>query len=77
MVLTDGARLVACRWDNSLYVRRNDPVAGAVVIASEPYDDEPGWQPVPDRSFVGMDDTGLTITPPGSPFDATTVEALP
>lgn len=77
MVLTDGTQLVACRWDNSLYVRRDDPVAGALVIASEPYDDEPGWHPVPDRSFLGMDDTGLTITPPGSPFDATTVEALP
>ncbi len=42
--------------------------AGQVVVASEPSDDEPGWQTVPDRTVLtarpGMVDTA-PLKPPG------------
>jgi glutamine amidotransferase len=44
-----GSALAATRWGDTLYVRES---AGTAVIASEPYDDEPGWREVPDRSLV-------------------------
>jgi gamma-glutamyl hercynylcysteine S-oxide hydrolase len=46
-ILTDGRELVASAVGNSLFVRC-DPI----VIASEPLDDDPAWQCVPDRSLV-------------------------
>ncbi|HZQ27800.1 MAG TPA: ergothioneine biosynthesis protein EgtC [Acidimicrobiales bacterium] len=48
LALTDGRRVVATAFGDSLFVRR----AGGVVVASEPFDDEPGWEHVPDRSLV-------------------------
>ena len=45
----NGSRLVATTWGDTLSVlRRGD----GVVLASEPYDDDPGWQDVPDRHLV-------------------------
>jgi glutamine amidotransferase len=48
LVLTDGVRVAATSWGETLFVRR----PGGVVIASEPFDDEPEWEQVPDRSLV-------------------------
>jgi glutamine amidotransferase len=48
LVLTDGVVVVATACGNSLFVRSGR----GVVVASEPFDDEPGWEPVPDRSLV-------------------------
>ena len=59
LLAADGAALAATRWRDSLFVRE---LPGAVVIASEPYDDEPGWREVPDRSLVTADTSGITIT---------------
>jgi glutamine amidotransferase len=49
MLLTDGESLAATAAGNSLSV-----LGGAhfVVLASEPFDDDPSWAPVPDRSVV-------------------------
>ena len=58
-----GSALAATRWGDTLYVRQS---AGAAVIASEPYDDEPGWREVPDRSLVTVeaaDTPAITIIP--------------
>ncbi len=55
-----GSALAATTWGDTLYVRESP---GAVVIASEPYDDEPGWRAVPDRSLVTADTSAITITP--------------
>jgi len=63
LVLTDGQRLIACRWGNSLHVRRDRPVAGGRIVASEPYDDEPDWEAVADRSLVVVERDDLTIVP--------------
>lgn len=49
LLLTDGGQVVATTHGNSLFVRRTDD---SVTVASEPYDDEPGWEPVPDGSVV-------------------------
>ncbi len=50
LLLTDGVTIAATAWGDTLYYRL-DP-AGAVLVASEPGDDEPGWVAVPDRSLL-------------------------
>ena len=64
-VLTDGRQLIASRWGNSLHLRRDHPAPGSVIVASEPYDDGPGWQAVPDHSLVHVDASGVAVTPVG------------
>lgn len=49
LVLTDGARIVATRSGDALS-GRCDP--DAVHIASEPFDDAPTWQSLPDHHLV-------------------------
>jgi gamma-glutamyl hercynylcysteine S-oxide hydrolase len=58
LLAADGVRLAATTWGDTLYVRRGPDV----VIASEPYDDEPGWEEVPDRSLVTAGPEGVGIT---------------
>lgn len=60
LLAADGRTLAATAWGESLFTRTLGP---DVVIASEPYDDEPGWQQVPDRSLVTADASGITVTP--------------
>lgn len=45
----DGSRLVATTWGDTLSVLRRED---GVVLASEPYDDDPAWDDVPDRHLV-------------------------
>ena len=59
LLAADGATLAATAWGDTLFVRE---LPAAAVIASEPYDDEPGWREVPDRSLVTADTSGITIT---------------
>lgn len=49
LVLTDGRAVAATACGDSLFVLEAD---GAAVVASEPYDDDPAWRPVPDGSIV-------------------------
>ncbi|MGQ0521315.1 MAG: ergothioneine biosynthesis protein EgtC [Actinomycetota bacterium] len=49
LVLSDGRRLAATAAGDSLHVRAG---AGGTVMASEPFDDHPGWERVPDGSVV-------------------------
>ena len=49
MIVTDGTELAATSLGHSLFVREGD---GSVVVASEPYDDDPAWRPVPEGSMV-------------------------
>ncbi|NIH83947.1 ergothioneine biosynthesis protein EgtC [Amycolatopsis granulosa] len=48
-LLTDGTVLVATAWTHSLSVRVDGE---AVLVASEPLDDAPGWSEVPDRHLL-------------------------
>ncbi len=67
LVLTDGRDVVASAWGDTLFLL-DDPWWGrppgrATVVASEPYDDDPRWLAVPDRSIVGVGAEGVTVAP--------------
>ncbi|AGL20907.1 ergothioneine biosynthesis protein EgtC [Actinoplanes sp. N902-109] len=49
LLLTDGGRIVATTVGHALSIRLGD---GAVTVSSEPLDDDPRWEGVPDRSLV-------------------------
>ncbi len=73
IVLTDGEQMVASRWGNSLHLRRDQPHPGSIIVASEPYDDDPDWECVPEHSLVRIDAEGVTSSSLSSP----SAEALP
>lgn len=56
----NGTRLLATTWGDTLSVLRR---ADGVVVASEPYDDDPAWQDVPDRHLVDVRYSGVELTP--------------
>ena len=62
-LLTDGERVVATACRNSLFVFDDRPQTGAVVVASEPYDDDAGWEVVKDGSVVELGDDKLEVRP--------------
>ena len=57
LLLTDGRRIIATRWNDTLSILRT----GGVVVASEPYDDDPGWADVPDHHLVDVADGMVTV----------------
>ncbi|ATO12888.1 ergothioneine biosynthesis protein EgtC [Micromonospora sp. WMMA2032] len=61
LLLTDGTTVVASVAGHALSVRRGP---GSVLLASEPFDDHPDWQPVPDRRLVVATTAGLDIREP-------------
>ncbi|MGE4361146.1 MAG: class II glutamine amidotransferase, partial [Mycolicibacterium sp.] len=56
----NGTRLLATTWGDTLSVLRRDD---GVVVASEPYDDDPAWQEVPDRHLVEVDGAHVHLRP--------------
>jgi gamma-glutamyl hercynylcysteine S-oxide hydrolase len=62
-LLTDGERVAATACRNSLFVFDDRQLTGAVVIASEPYDDDPSWEVVEDGSVVELGDDKLEVRP--------------
>jgi glutamine amidotransferase len=59
LLLGDGLSLWATTVHHSLSVLADD---GSVLLASEPLDSDPRWQPVPDRSLVVATRDGVTVT---------------
>jgi glutamine amidotransferase len=60
VLAADGSRLLATAWGDTLFIlRRHD----GVVLASEPYDDAPEWEDVPDRHLVEVTSAGVRMTP--------------
>ncbi len=59
LLATDGATVVATTWGDTLCWKQTD---GAVVVASEPSDDDSGWTDVPDRSLLVLTDTSAGMT---------------
>lgn len=59
ILAADGSRLVATTWGDTLSLLRRDD---GVVLASEPYDDHPDWEDVPDRHLVEVTDGSVVIT---------------
>ncbi|KOX09828.1 ergothioneine biosynthesis protein EgtC [Streptomyces sp. NRRL B-3648] len=60
-LLTDGRSLAATAWGDTLWYRLV-PGSG-VVAASEPYDDDPAWTEVPDRSLLRATPAEVLVTP--------------
>ncbi|HZC25691.1 MAG TPA: ergothioneine biosynthesis protein EgtC, partial [Actinopolymorphaceae bacterium] len=58
LLACDGRSLAATTYGDTLFVRE----AGGVILASEPYDNAPGWQAVPPRSLVEVGESGTKIT---------------
>jgi len=68
-LLTDGAAISATAAGDTLCYRAGGPEGPAVVVASEPGDDEPGWTEVPDNSVLtatahAVEVRPLPVTPP-------------
>jgi len=60
ILAANGSRMLATTWGDTLSVlRRSD----GVVLASEPYDDHPDWQDIPDRHLVEVVGDRVTLTP--------------
>jgi gamma-glutamyl hercynylcysteine S-oxide hydrolase len=55
----NGSQLRATTWSDTLFVLRGDD---GVVLASEPFDDDPSWQEIPDRHLVTVTDSGVELT---------------
>jgi len=60
VLCTDGRRILATRWGDTLSVLAD---ASGVVVASEPYDDDPRWADVPEHHLVDVTPDGVAITP--------------
>ncbi|GLW46495.1 gamma-glutamyl-hercynylcysteine sulfoxide hydrolase [Streptomyces sp. NBRC 14336] len=61
LLLTSGDGIAATTWGDTLWYRA---VPGdGTVVASEPYDDDPLWREVPDRTLLVASRTDVTLTP--------------
>ena len=56
LMLLDGVQLTATVAGESLYWRDG-------FVVSEPFDDEPGWERIPDRSLVTATAEGVAVAP--------------
>lgn len=60
ILAANGSRILATTWGDTLSVLvRPD----GVVVASEPYDDDPSWRDIPDRQLVDISGSHVTLTP--------------
>ena len=61
LLLTDGKVIAATAWGDTLwYLTEPGP---RTVVASEPYDDDPRWREVPDRTLLTASRTDVLLTP--------------
>jgi len=58
LLLTDGDTIIATTWTHALSVLAGDD---HVVVASEPWDDDPAWTEVPDRHLVLATRSGVRV----------------
>jgi glutamine amidotransferase len=59
-LLTDGQQIFGTTVTHALCWRRS---ATGVLVASEPFDDDPEWQPIPDGQLVIADRSGVSYRP--------------
>ncbi|ORT57273.1 ergothioneine biosynthesis protein EgtC [Streptomyces sp. CB03238] len=62
LLLTDGETICATAWGDTLWYLA-EPARHRTVVASEPYDDDPGWREVPDRTVLAATRTDVLLTP--------------
>ncbi|CRZ17721.1 ergothioneine biosynthesis protein EgtC [Mycolicibacterium neworleansense] len=60
ILAANGSRMVATTWGDTLSMLR---LPDGVVLASEPYDDDPGWADIPDRHLVTVAGSDVELTP--------------
>jgi glutamine amidotransferase len=68
LLLTNGDTITATAWGDALWYLARP--GGGTVVASEPYDDDPHWQEVPDRTLLAASRTDVLLTPLKEPADA-------
>lgn len=61
LLLTDGARIAATAWGDSLWYLTGP--GERTVVASEPYDDDPRWREVPDRTLLVATRADVLLSP--------------
>ncbi|MFZ4179618.1 ergothioneine biosynthesis protein EgtC [Streptomyces pseudogriseolus] len=66
LLLTDGVTVTATAWGDTLWYLARP--GGGTVVASEPYDDDPHWQEVPDRTLLAASRTDVLLTPLKEPL---------
>ena len=67
LLLTDGETITATAWGDTLWYL-SEP-GRRTVVASEPYDDDPHWQEVPDRTLLAASRTDVRLTPLKEPHE--------
>lgn len=60
LLLTSGETITATTWGDTLWYLT---CPRGTVVASEPYDDDPHWQEVPDRTLLAASGTDVLLTP--------------
>ncbi|MGB8403659.1 MAG: ergothioneine biosynthesis protein EgtC [Mycobacterium sp.] len=60
VLAANGSRLLATTWGDTLSVLQRPD---GVVVASEPYDDDPAWRDIPDRCLVEVAGTCVDVRP--------------
>ncbi|MEV1022782.1 ergothioneine biosynthesis protein EgtC [Streptomyces sp. NPDC050264] len=61
LLLTNGETITATAWGDTLWYL-SEP-GRRTVVASEPYDDDPHWIEVPDRTLLAASRTDVLLTP--------------
>ncbi|MEW2135498.1 ergothioneine biosynthesis protein EgtC [Streptomyces sp. NPDC005409] len=62
LLVTDGTAIAATAWGDSLWYL-SEPDDRRTVVASEPYDDDPRWCEVPDRTLLTATRSWVELTP--------------
>jgi glutamine amidotransferase len=60
LLAADGTRLVATTWGDTLSLLVTDE---GTALASEPWDDDPRWSDVPDRTLIEVTPDGVACVP--------------
>lgn len=68
LLLTNGETITATAWGDTLWYL-SEP-GRRTVVASEPYDDDPHWREVPDRTLLAASRTDVLLTPLKEPSTA-------
>lgn len=64
ILAANGSQMVATTWGDTLSMLHG---ADGVVLASEPYDEDPRWVDIPDRHLVDVRDGEVRVTALGAP----------
>ncbi|NUJ99576.1 ergothioneine biosynthesis protein EgtC [Streptomyces lunaelactis] len=67
LLLTDGETIAATAWGDTLWYLAEP--GRRTVVASEPYDDDPHWREVPDRTLLAATRTDVLLTPLKEPTE--------